>query len=74
MLSDPQFTIPNGQPVYFILQRGRTYFENQDKMKEVRDRFRLVYAGCIDGHTAAEVYATPDGPHELVTPCGDSRP
>ena len=74
VLSDPQFTIPNGQPVYFILQRGRTYFENQDKMKEVRDRFRLVYAGCIDGHTAATVYATPDGPHELVTPCGDSRP
>jgi hypothetical protein len=51
-----------------------TDFENQNKIKEVRDRFSLVYAGCGKGHTAAEIYATPDGPSEAVTPCGDVRP
>jgi len=57
VLSDPSFTVPDQGPVYFILQRGRTYFENQDKMKEIRARFTLVYANCIWGHTAAEVYS-----------------
>ena len=57
-----------------ILQKGRTYFENQAEMKEVRERFTLVYAGCIRGHTAAEVYATQAGPGEAVQPCGDARP
>jgi hypothetical protein len=74
VLSDPQFTVSDGPPAYFILQRGRTYFENQNKMKEVRERFTLVYAGCIDGHTAAEVYATPAVANQAVTPCGDARP
>ncbi|MFS8083995.1 MAG: ArnT family glycosyltransferase [Acidobacteriota bacterium] len=74
VLSDGQFTVSEAEPSFFILQRGRTYFENQTKMKEVRDRFRLVYAGCIQGHTAAEVYATQAGPNETVTPCGDARP
>jgi hypothetical protein len=73
VLSDPKFTIQSGQQTYFILQRGRTYFENQDKMKEVRDRFQLIYAGCIEGHTAAEVYVTPVGPNGLVKPCGDAQ-
>lgn len=74
VLSDPQFTIPSGQPVYFMLQRGRIYFENRDKITEVRARFDLVYAGCIQGHTAAEVYATQTGANEAVMPCGDVRP
>ena len=43
-------------------------------MKEVRDRFRLIYAGCIEGHTAAEVYATQAGTNDVVMPCGDARP
>ncbi len=43
-------------------------------MKEVRDRFTLVYAGCIEGHTAAEVYAVPADPNPTVRPCGDLRP
>jgi hypothetical protein len=74
VLSDSQFTVSDQPPAYFILQRGRTYFENQNKMKEVRDRFTLVYAGCIDGHTAAEVYATPAVANQAVMPCGDARP
>jgi len=74
VLSDPKFAVPQAAPVYVIMQRGRTYFENQAEMKQVSDRFTLVYAGCIDGHTAAEVYAVMAGPSEAVKTCGDGRP
>jgi hypothetical protein len=74
VLSDPKFSLSEPGPAYVILQRGRTYFENQNEMKEVRDRFTLVYAGCIQGHTAAEVYAESANPSEAVKPCGDARP
>jgi hypothetical protein len=74
VLSDPQYTPSPQQPAYIILQKGRTYFENQAEMKDVRERYTLVYAGCIQGHTAAEVYATMATPAEAVRPCGDARP
>jgi len=39
-------SVSETEPAYVILQRGRTYFENQNEMKEVRElRFTLVYAG-----------------------------
>jgi hypothetical protein len=74
VLSAPKYSVSETEPAYVILQRGRTYFENQNKMKEVHDRFTLVYAGCIEGHTAAEVYAAPATPSAAVRPCGDLRP
>ena len=74
VLSDPKYTVSGPGSTYVILQRGRTYFENQNEMKEVRDRFTLVYSGCIEGHTAAEVYAVPANPSLAVEPCGDLRP
>jgi hypothetical protein len=74
VLSDPKYSVAEAGPAYVILQRGRTYFENQNKMKEVRDRFTLVYSGCIEGHTAAEVYAAPADAAAAVKPCGDLRP
>lgn len=74
VLSDPNYTPSDQVPTYVILQRGRTYFENQPEMKEVKARFTLVYAGCIKGHTAAEVYAAMVNPAEAVQPCGDARP
>jgi hypothetical protein len=57
VLSDPNFKLDDA-PVqtYIILQRGRTYFENQEKMKEVRASFRKVYEGFVEGVTAVEVY------------------
>jgi hypothetical protein len=74
VLSDPEYTVSDQAPAYVILQRGRTYYENQNEMKEVRDRFTLVYSGCVEGHTAAEVYAVPAKAAEAVKPCGDLRP
>lgn len=74
VLSDPKYTPSSQEPTFVILQRGRTYLENQAEMKEVQQRFTLVYAGCIRGHTAAEVYASMAGPGEAMQPCGDARP
>jgi hypothetical protein len=61
VLSDPNFSVPYQGPVYFILQRGRTYFENRDKMKQVREQFPIVYASCVNDYTAAEVYSAEAG-------------
>jgi hypothetical protein len=74
VLSDPAFTPSESVPTFVILQRGRTYFENEAEMKNVKLRFTLVYAGCVKGHTAAEVYAAPVGGDTAVQPCGDLRP
>jgi Dolichyl-phosphate-mannose-protein mannosyltransferase len=74
VLSDPKYRVSETVAAYVILQRGRTYFENQNEMKEVRDRYTLVYSGCVEGHTAAEVYAVPANPSAAVNPCGDLRP
>ncbi|MFL6211039.1 MAG: ArnT family glycosyltransferase [Pyrinomonadaceae bacterium] len=59
-LSDPQFDVQTApRPVYFILQRGRTYFENRAKMAQVRAQFgkpKPAYEGFVDGLSAVEVY------------------
>jgi hypothetical protein len=57
VLSDASFNLADApRPTYFILQRGRTYFENQEKMKEVRARFRKVYEGFVQEVISVEVY------------------
>ncbi|HKR01582.1 MAG TPA: glycosyltransferase family 39 protein [Pyrinomonadaceae bacterium] len=57
VLSDPQFNLADAPaPAYVILQRGRTYFENREKMKEIRERFRKVYEGVVQDVSAVEVY------------------
>lgn len=74
VLSDPKYSPSTEAPTYVILQKGRTYFENEQEVKDVKARFKLAYAGCIKGHTAAEVYAAPVSTTEAVLPCGDARP
>jgi hypothetical protein len=57
VLSDPSFRLEIApSPTYFVLQRGRTYFENRDKMQEARARFRKVYEGFVGDVTTVEVY------------------
>jgi len=69
VLSDPNFTITGDEPeAYVIFQKGRTYFENQEEMKTVRARYHLVHTVCVEGHTAAEVYAT--NARTTPQPCG----
>jgi len=44
-------------PTYIIVQRGRTYFENRDKIDFIRANFTKVYEVKIGEATAAEVFA-----------------
>ena len=43
-------------PVYVIVQRGRTYFENREELEAVRAKFRKIDEVKIDGTTAAEIF------------------
>ncbi len=72
VLSDANFVLPDSGQVFIILQRGRTYFENQEKMKQVRERFPMVYASCVRGHTAAAVYSAQPGAIGGAR-CGDNQ-
>ena len=57
VLSDPAFRLADApRPAYIIIQRGRTYFENREKMNEARARGRKVYEGFVGGVSAVEVY------------------
>jgi hypothetical protein len=57
-ISDPRFDVTQAPaPVYAILQRGRTYFENRDEMNAVRAQFNPEEQVVVDGVVAAEVYS-----------------
>ena len=58
VISDPQFD-PTAEPgpVYAILQRGRTYFENREEMERVRASFKPEHRVVVRGAVAAEVYS-----------------
>jgi len=57
-ISAPEFEVVNiSGPAYFILQRGRTYFENRDKLAFIRANFKKVHEVSVNGLTAAEVFA-----------------
>ncbi len=56
-ISSHEFDVRSaGGPVYVIVQRGRTYFENRDELDYVRANFERVHEVKIDGVTAAEVF------------------
>jgi Dolichyl-phosphate-mannose-protein mannosyltransferase/Alg9-like mannosyltransferase family len=58
VISDPSFDVTaEAAPVYAILQRGRTYFENRDELEHVRATFRHEQTIVINGAVAAEVYS-----------------
>ena len=46
----------NSGPAYFIVQRGRTYFQNRDKLAFMRSNFRKIHEVSINGMTAAAVF------------------
>lgn len=56
-ISAPEFDVANiSGPAYIIIQRGRTYFENRDKIALVRATFKKVYEVKVNGLTAAEIF------------------
>jgi hypothetical protein len=44
------------RPAYVIVQPGRTYFENREKMGKVRAEFSKVHEELVDGAIAVEIY------------------
>ncbi|HYE64993.1 MAG TPA: glycosyltransferase family 39 protein [Pyrinomonadaceae bacterium] len=58
VLSDPKVDLASlPRPAYIIVQRGRTYFENQKKIEEVRAKLEKVHEVRVLDASAAEVYA-----------------
>jgi len=56
-LSAPDFDVSQTSgPTYIIIQRGRTYFENREKIKFVRSNLRVIHEEKVNGLTAAEVF------------------
>jgi hypothetical protein len=56
-ISAPDFDVTSiSGPAYIIIQRGRTYFENQDKIATVRATFKKVHEVKVNGLTAAEIF------------------
>jgi hypothetical protein len=59
-MSAPEFDVSNSPgPAYFILQRGRTYYENRDKLAFIRANFKKVHEVSVNGLAAAEVFVNP---------------
>lgn len=56
-ISAPDFGVTDiSGPAYFIVQRGRTYFENRDKLAFIRANFTKVHEVSTNGMVAAEVF------------------
>ncbi len=56
-VSAPEFNPSNlSGPAYIIIQRGRTYFENREKIAFVRTHFRKMHEEKVNGLIAAEVF------------------
>jgi hypothetical protein len=56
-ISAPDFDVAKiSGSAYFIVQRGRTYFENQDKLAYIRANFKKIHEVSVNGMPAAEVF------------------
>jgi hypothetical protein len=56
-ISAPDFDVTKISGLaYFIVQRGRTYFENQDKLAFIRANYKKIHELQVNGMTAAEVF------------------
>lgn len=57
-MSAPDFEVTKiSGPAYFIVQKGRTYFENRDKLAYIRANFRRIHEVKVNGMVAAEVFS-----------------
>lgn len=56
-ISSPEFDVTTATgPIYAIVQRGRTYFENAEELSYIRSHFRKVNEVRVQGALAAEVF------------------
>ena len=57
-MSAPEFNPQQlSGPAFFIIQRGRIYFENRDKISFVQSNFRKVHEVRVNETTAAEIFS-----------------
>jgi predicted membrane-bound dolichyl-phosphate-mannose-protein mannosyltransferase len=57
VLSDRSLSLDAlASPAYVIVQRGRTYFENREKLADVRAHFQKAHEELVEGASAVEVY------------------
>jgi hypothetical protein len=57
ILSDAKLNLAEApKPAYVIVQRGRIYFENRERVKEVREKFQKAHEVIVEGAPAVEVY------------------
>ena len=60
-ISSKEFDVrPAAGPLYVIVQRGRTYFENREELEHVRAHFQRVHEVKINGAIAAEIFSAAD--------------
>jgi len=56
-ISSPEFDVRSATgPIYVIVQRGRTYFENREELAYVRTNFRRIHEVTINGASAVEIF------------------
>jgi dolichyl-phosphate-mannose-protein mannosyltransferase len=66
-ISSPDFDPAHlSGPAYIIVQHGRTYFENRDKLALIRSNFRKVHEITIQGIPAAEVFVNQAAGHDVA--------
>jgi hypothetical protein len=53
-------------PAYIVVQRGRTYFENRDKLVLIRTKFKKIYEVTIHGAPAAEVFVNQTAGYDVA--------
>jgi hypothetical protein len=68
IISHPKFDLVRDPPDYVLLQRGRTYFENQEDFKLLEGSFSPVQASTYLGADAARVYKLDRGALGAVSP------
>lgn len=57
VISSKEFDVKSATgPVYVIVQRGRTYFENREEFDYIRANFKRLHEIKIDGASAVEVF------------------
>ncbi|MEK6281973.1 MAG: glycosyltransferase family 39 protein [Acidobacteriota bacterium] len=66
-ISSPDFDPANiFGPAYIVVQRGRTYFENRDKLLLIRTKYKKVYEVTIHGVPAAEVFVNQTAGYDVA--------
>jgi hypothetical protein len=59
-ISSNQFDVRTSTgPVYVLVQRGRTYFENREELDYVRAHYQRVQEITINGASAVEIFVNP---------------